>query len=343
MFAAALVTLKLHRFELAAAVIAALAVAFWALVTESRLDALNAPQACVQDWLNSPNADAACAGVMHSWGQILGEAEGLFEGEGVIPLSAMGMLPFAMGLLGGVPIVAAELEGRTAQTAWSLSGSRVRWLIRQIAPVGLLLGASISVAALTAGAVVGDDIAWGTPAWIHIGIHGPLVLIRTFSAFGLGLMVGALVGRTLPAFILGAALSFAILFGVGIARDGWLDRLPPIVIGGPSQTTGEPVMLPRAETTGWAWRTPDGQDISMEQGLARVPKKVSMQDADTEPGSQPAHSLGWLYDQGYLPLVLGVTEEMALGWQIYDGLAFGAIGVLSVAGTGVLVNRRRPV
>lgn len=44
----------------------------------------------------------------------------------------------------GVPIVARELEARTAQTAWSLSGSRLRWLLRQMAPILILLGVTVS-------------------------------------------------------------------------------------------------------------------------------------------------------------------------------------------------------
>jgi hypothetical protein len=37
-----------------------------------------------------------------------------------------------------------------------------------------------------------------------------------------------------------------------------------------------------------------------------------------------------------------VTEEMALGWVPFDGLTFGVVGVASLAGTVVVVNRRRP-
>lgn len=39
---------------------------------------------------------------------------------------------------------------------------------------------------------------------------------------------------------------------------------------------------------------------------------------------------------------MGVSDEMALGWAPYDGAIFGIVGVLSLAGAVVLVNRRRP-
>jgi hypothetical protein len=341
MFAAARVTLKQHRFEVGAAVIAALAVGVWALVVEYRLEALNVPPGCIENWLHrvdGPEGTRECGGPMLAWAQILHEAGGIYEGEGVIPLSAMGILPFAVGLLGGVPIVARELEARTAQTAWSLNASRLRWLIRQAAPIAILLGTAVIFAALAVGAVVADDVAWGIPAWLFIGLHGPLVVVRAFGAFGIGLLVGTLLGRTLPAFVLGAAVSFAALFGAGQIREAWLATLEPVVIGETSPATGEVVMVPRAETTDWAWRTPDGIQISNEEGLALVPREV----ADQDPPEQPINSMEWLHEHGYELLTLGVTEEMALGWELYDGLIFGMVGVISLAGAIVLVNRSRP-
>jgi hypothetical protein len=39
---------------------------------------------------------------------------------------------------------------------------------------------------------------------------------------------------------------------------------------------------------------------------------------------------------------LGVTDDMALGWAPYDGVTFGVVGMAGIAGTIMLVNRRRP-
>jgi hypothetical protein len=75
---------------------------------------------------------------MRVWGGALAvDGEKLFM--------AMKILPFGVGLLAGVPIVARELEMRTAQTAWSLNGSRLRWLIRQVAPIGGVVALAIAV------------------------------------------------------------------------------------------------------------------------------------------------------------------------------------------------------
>jgi hypothetical protein len=40
---------------------------------------------------------------------------------------------------------------------------------------------------------------------------------------------------------------------------------------------------------------------------------------------------------GLLPV--GVTDEMALGWAPFDGIAFGFVGVIGLGSAVVLVNR----
>jgi len=157
MFAAARVTLRQHRFEVGAAALAALVLGVSALVVEYRLRALNVAPGCIDNWLaraDGPDGAGACVGPMHAWGEILGVEGGLIFG-------AMKYLPFAVGLLGGVPIVARELEARTAQTAWSLSDSRLRWLIGQVAPIRVVLGVTVTFAALAAGLLEANREAWG--------------------------------------------------------------------------------------------------------------------------------------------------------------------------------------
>ena len=45
------------------------------------------------------------------------------------------LTPFAVGLFLGVPVVAREVEGRTAPIAWTLSRSRLRWLLQRVIPL----------------------------------------------------------------------------------------------------------------------------------------------------------------------------------------------------------------
>jgi hypothetical protein len=340
MLAAALVTLKQHRFEVAFAALASIAVAVWALVTEFRLTALGVPARCIDDWLiTGPAGREDCVGAMRQWGSILHDGEGIFNGQGSLPLAAMPLLPFFVGLLGGVPLVARELEARTAQTAWSLFPSRAIWLIRQLAPVALVLGVSLAFAAFAASPVAADRVAWGWSASLDLGLHGPLVLIRAFAAFGIGLFAGALLGRALPAFVLGAALCFTLLTASGFARNAWMAGLGPVVIG-ESPAGGELVVAPRSITTGYEWTTPNGQQISFQEGRRiATAGGVPLPKADDP---QDIAAAVWLDAHGYQPVIVGITDEMALGWGSYEAAIFGVLGLISLPTAFWLAQRRRP-
>jgi hypothetical protein len=251
----------------------------------------------------------------------------------------MPLLPFVVGLLGGVPLVARELEARTAQTAWSLFPSRATWLIRQLAPVALVLGLSVAFAAFAASPVAADRAAWGFSASLDLGLHGPLVLIRAFAAFGIGLFAGALLGRALPAFVLGGVLCFTLLTASGLARDAWIAGLGPVVID-ESTAGGERVLAPRSITTGNGWIAPDGQQISMPE--ARRIATAAGVPPPKEDDSQDLVAALWLDAHGYQSVVVGITDEMALGWGSYEATIFGALGLISLPTAFWLVQRRRP-
>jgi hypothetical protein len=339
MLAAALVTLKQHRFEVAFAGFASIAVAVWALVTEFQLTALGVPARCINDWLvTGPAGREDCVAPMRQWGSVLYAGEGIFNGQGSLPLAAMPLLPFVVGLLGGVPLVARELEARTAQTAWSLYPSRATWLMRQLAPVALVLGPSVALAAFSASPVAADRAAWGLSASLDLGLHGPLVLVRAFAAFGIGLFAGAVVGRALPAFVLGGVLCFTLLTASSLARDAWVADLTPVVIG--ESQAGELVLAPRSITTGNGWITPDGQQISMQE--ARLIATAAGVPQPKQDDSQDIAAAVWLDAHGYQSVVVGITDEMALGWGWYEAAIFGVLGVIPLATAFWLVQRRRP-
>jgi len=335
MLAAARVTLKQHRFELGAVVLAGIVVGVSALLVAYRLDALGVAPGCIVDYLGrarGPAGTGECFGPMSAWSSILSR-------EGGPVGTAMNLLPFAAGLLAGVPIVARELETRTAQTAWSLNASRMRWLVRQIVPVVIVVGLAVAFAGMAASVLQAHRQSWGELAFFDIGRHGPPVVARAFGAFGVGLLVGALLGRTLPAFVVGALLSVAVATAVGVARDGWLRELEPVVIMDGSAARGEVDISPRTLQTGWAWLRPDGSQMSNDDALALVPVDVAEHDDPV----QPIASMQWLEERGYALVPLGVTDERALDWTQYDALAFGLVGLGSIGGAVVVVNRRRPL
>lgn len=325
------VTLKQHRFELAAAVVASLAAAAFAASIAARLTAVGVPPHCIPGWLVS-GADGRpeCVQPMSDWANIIGpSSETLF--------TILGALPVAVGVLGGVPVIARELEARTAQTAWSLFGSRSEWLARQSVPIGGVVLLAVLVASITAGEVAAADAAWGNPAYIHIGLHGPLLVLRTLMSFGFGLLVGGLLGRALPGFVASAFVAGVLLFGVASLRDAWVAQLPAEVIG-EAGADGEFVLKAGAITTGWGWVDIDGRILSQDEAYALVPEEIARSD---DP-DQPTHSLTWLEDNGYSAAVLGVPETAALGWVPYEAVILGALSFFAIAGATVLVRQRRP-
>ena len=342
MLAAARVTLKQNRFEITVAALAAVAAAALGLSIAIRIDALHVSQACLDQVRASQDGSGigeGCLSLVRTGTGILGST--YLSGEGSLPVSVMGALPFLLGLLGGVPIVARELEAGTAQTAWSLNGSRVRWLARQVAPIAVVLGAAMTLAAVVAIPVADLWVRWGYGgASSLIGLHGLLAVVRAFGAFGVGLAVGALLGRTLPAFIFGVALALALLYATGQARETWLSTLPPSIITEQSSETGEWNNIPGAVATSWGWLTADGDLLSKEEARklasdAGVPPADPNDVQDTPAGV-------WLEEHGYIEVSLGVTDQMAMRWAVYDGLIWGLVGGLGIAGAIVLVNRRPP-
>ena len=342
MIARAMVTLRQHRFELAFSILAAVAASVLGLSIALQINGLGVTQECLdlaRATQDGSNLDAECFSKIQAGSSILGDA--YVGGQGTLQLSIMGVLPFIVGLLGGLPIVARELEERTAQTAWWLSASRTRWLTTQILPIGVLLSIALAIAAAIATPVAAEWARWGLGGAAElIGQHGPLALIRALAAFGIALAAGALFGRALPALILGAALVMAILFMVGQAREAWLSSLPLTVLATQSAETGEWVVVPAGEVRAFGFIASDGRFVTRE-----VARQLAT-DAGVPPADptdeQDLPALVWLEEQGYTEVPVGVTDEMALGWAPYDGVSFGIVGLLGVAGGYMVVNRRRP-
>ena len=324
MLAAARVTLKPYRLEIGMAAVAAIIVGIAALIVTYRLVSIPMPPGCFEAWVQGPGGvfSPDCEHATFLW-------ESIDANEANVVFSAMIFVPFVLGLIGGVPIVARELEMGTAQTAWFLWPSRLHWLGRKLVPVLALLGVAIVFSAISASFLEatqpGVDVT-------HSTAHGPIVVGRALAAFGVGMLLGALFGRSLPAFLIGVVLCGVLGFVAESTRYEWLfDRR--VVIG-----SGDSPIL-SGYSFGYAWRGPDGvitpwTEESM-QGL--VPPEA--QEYNEDPDSGPE---AWLRAHGYEFLMLGVTDEIIDGWVPLEVSAMSLIGLVGVGGTAVAVNRRRP-
>lgn len=321
MLESARLPLKQHRFEVAAAAIAAIVLGAVALLVNWRLGGVNVPAGCFDAWLRGGGvAEPACDSAVQAFAQINSD-------EAAKVMAAMAVLPFAVGLLGGVTLVGRELEARTAQTAWALAASRARWFFRQLWPIVLVLGVTVAFAALAASLLESTRATFYGGIFSDMGLHGPLVVARAFAALGLGLLTGAALARSLPAFIVGAVLSMALLGAAVTVRDAWLRAQPQVAFdqAAPQDPTFDGILLEQA------WRAPDGRLLRETEAFALAP---------ADPATDPYE---WLSDNGYEIVQLGITGETARGWEPLETAGFALIGILLVLGTVAIVDRRRPI
>jgi hypothetical protein len=136
----------------------------------------------------------------------------------ILPTIAVG-LPFVVGILLGAPLVAREIEKRTAPMAWSLSRSRRRWLAGRLVPVLL----AVTVALLAVGAASEGLLVASRPepslGFADHGFHGPLIAARGLAVLVMGVFVGLLLGRVLPAILVTGLLTIGLLTGLYVVRD----------------------------------------------------------------------------------------------------------------------------
>ncbi|MGI5175893.1 ABC transporter permease [Dactylosporangium sp. CA-152071] len=132
-------------------------------------------------------------------------------------------IPAAIGMFWGAPLVAKELEAGTLRLAWTQSVTRTRWLLVRLGLTGLAAGlfAGLSSLAVTwwaapldrAGGLPGHDQGLALPnrfAPLVFGARDVVPVGHAVFAFALGVAVGLLVRRTVPAMAVTVAVLAAI-------------------------------------------------------------------------------------------------------------------------------------
>jgi hypothetical protein len=249
--------------------------------------------------------------------------------------------PFGMGLLLGVPIVSREVESGTAGIAWTLSRSRARWLVARLAFAVVVLVALLAVVVLASGALAAAilpqfhldrDFTWyGRRDW--------LIVARGVAALGIGVLVGAAVGRLLPALLSAAFASVLVFGGLSLGMDRWNETLavvldPSAMPDGAADTEG-------ALSVGQRIKLPDGSLVAWEDaGLGSV-QMIDETGAlftrfDPETGApDPASLVGW--DRQLI--VPGRRYPEVL---VRDSAVVTGAGAVLLLGAGAVVGRRRP-
>jgi hypothetical protein len=140
--------------------------------------------------------------------------DGLLQGLGLVLV----VVPAVIGVFWGAPLLARELDTGTYQLAWTQSVPRQRWLAVKLGLVGL---ASVAVAGLLSLMVTW----WSSPidrvnanpfaVFDHRGI---VPFGYTAFAFALGVTVGMLLRRTVPAMVV-TLVAFA---AIRVAVTRWV-------------------------------------------------------------------------------------------------------------------------
>ncbi len=165
-------------------------------------------EACYAEAGDEP-LPVACRSLI-DWGNLWTTLEPLLVGVGTV-------LPFLVGLLLGAPLVAREIEKRTAPMAWSLSLSRRRWLAGRAIPIGLLVVASLLLVGQVSDAL--QAVADRPFGFADSGSRGPIVAARGALMFGMGVTVGLVTGRVLPAILVTALVAIAVFGAIEYGRS----------------------------------------------------------------------------------------------------------------------------
>ena len=239
--------------------------------------------------------------------------------------------PFGMGLVLGVPLVSREIEHRTAAMAWTLSPSRAWWLGRRAAFLVLVL-----VVLLLVLAFVGEVLASAQMPTLHLdrdfawyGRRGGLIVVRGLVSLGIGVLIGAMLGRVLPALLLAAFASVLVFTAVSLGMDRWLER----------DAIAQPYGLDRAGglNLGQRIELPSGKLV----GYGDLPYRGDTWDVDGEIFAAEA-------DIGHSDRIIGWDRELLVPGRLYPQIVLresavlaGTALVLGLAALGV-VRRRRP-
>ena len=238
------------------------------------------------------------------------------------------LTPFALGLFLGVPIVAREIEGRTAGIAWTLSQSRSRWLIQRVLPVVVV------VIVLAAAIGIGSEFVTRTnpfadlaanPGFADYTSRGVLLPLRAIAVLLLAIAVGAMVPRQLPALLLAGAITLALFVGLLIGMDTWM--------------TAEAKPIPMNETRfGLFADGPRIFDVAYREDATG--EVISLNDFYNRYGDVFVPDGGM--PEGFTEVAIGIPGSEYGVWVLRESAIVGAVALGSAGLAWVVVRRRRP-
>jgi ABC-type transport system involved in multi-copper enzyme maturation permease subunit len=232
-------------------------------------------------------------------------------------------VPFLLAVLTGVAIVGREVERGTARLAWSLAPSRATWFAGRLLPV-LVVVAAIGLLSGLAADRLSVSMTPGTTPWASLldyGNRGVDLAARVAFAFAVAVLIGAALGRALPALLVATIVVFVGLGGGSSVHGRILASEAVPVVSGTNYY--DPANL----TFDTGFLAPDGQFISYDAMLQRYPQPTD----PNVPWNPP-------YPQAQR-IVPGTRYPLVVGREVAALLA-GATAAVALA--FLLVRRARP-
>lgn len=307
------------RFEIAAVALATLVIGVAAVLITNRLVALAPTPQCARFLYPAMNlAGAEGCPLAVEFLQFQSDWTGR-------AFSALTALAIAVGTLLGSQLVARELERRTATLAWSIEPGRSSWFWQRATVAAI----PVALVALVVVILSGPLVASAYPAmnvnesFAAFGSFGPVLAARGFAAFALGVLIGALAGRTVPALLATAVLATAITIGASLAAT-----LPAATMvvpdpGGardPSARYLESVLIDG-----------DGERLTFAEGRALAPAGLDAGDLSD-----------WVYTH-FAPAAIVIPGHEAPASTNREVTALGLVGGLSITLAFLVTRRRRPL
>lgn len=294
---------KLHRFELVVLLAALAALAAAIFLFTGRLAALDLSRCGERD----------CTALIEERSSLERLSLPLQELANVLPAFA--------GMVLGVALVGREIEHNTATFSWSLVLSRTRWLAERLLIIGLLLLTGTALAALGTEAL---------SAAVHPGINlarsftdadgrGVIVIERAAIALMVGVVIGTLLGRPLPALLATIVASAGLLLLLQVGQAAWL-RAEAVRLD-----AGGRVVDPLADRIiEMQFQTPTGALLTYPEARAQLDDS------------------GRLPEDVYVPIPLGIPADRYLEVTARDAAVSLAVFGILLASSMVAVEHRRP-
>lgn len=307
------ITLRLHRFEVVALTLLTALGVIATLVVAARLDAVGFGAHCNAAMRIGTTVPADCEFKANQFYAIVFNEAGIVSGFSMIA-------PFVAALLLGVAVVGREIERGTTRLAWALTPSRLRWFLQRFLPVLLVVGGGAYVLGIAADRLLAATEPGLDPsnAFARFGWRGAILASRVAFVLALAVLVGAVMGRALPALIVGGILAGAAITGGTLVHEKILESEAVVIEDG---QVGDLYMDQR-------FRLPDGRLIGWDE--------VEQYDP---PPTDPEFSGQW----PTLPtFTFGIPGSRYREVELREVGALAGGSLVALLITTVVIQRRRP-